>query len=293
MIRPASFGFNPETAESNVFQQKVDLSDKEIQERVLREFDQMVSELEKLGVQVLVFDDNKEPLTPDAIFPNNWFSTHKDGTVCLYPMEAETRRLERDSEIIEALGEKFTVKRTLDLSHSENQGMFLEGTGSLILDHKSRIAYACLSSRTNPKVLDTWATLMKYKTVEFSALDQNQNAIYHTNVMMCLGDDFAVVCLESIFDKTKRNKVVRSLKETGKEIIEITFDQMNNFAGNMLLLRSQNDEKILVMSKRASNSLNSQQTETLETKAKLATFNIETIENCGGGSARCMIAEIF
>ncbi len=293
MIRPAAFGFNPQTAESNAFQQKVDLSDKEIQKKVLEEFDQMVSNLRKLGTDVLVFEDKKEPLTPDAIFPNNWFSTHAGGTLCLYPMEAETRRLERDPDIIEALGEHFKVKRTLDISHSENQGMFLEGTGSLILDHSNQIAYACLSSRTNPKALDTWAALMKFETVEFRAFDEKQNAIYHTNVMMCLGDDFAVVCLESISDNAEREKVIGSLKKTEKEIIAISFDQMNNFAGNMLLLKNNRDEKILVMSERALGSLGVNQRETLESKVKIAAFNIETIENCGGGSVRCMIAEIF
>ncbi len=293
MIRPAAFGFNPQTADSNSFQKTLDLSGEEVQAKALQEFDQMTDKLQRLGIEVVIFDDKKEPYTPDAVFPNNWFSTHIDGTLCLYPMEAKARRLERDSEIISAIEEEIQVKRKLDISYSENGGMFLEGTGSLILDHKNRIVYASLSSRTDPGVLDTWAHLMKFETILFHAVDENEQAIYHTNVMMCLGDKFAVICLDSILDINERNIVVESLKNARKEIIDISFEQMNNFAGNMLLLKNKDEEKILVMSQRAYNSLNSDQIKQLESHAKVASFDIETIEDCGGGSVRCMIAEIF
>lgn len=293
MIRPAAFGFNPQTAGSNFFQKESDLSVGEIQAKALQEFDRMVSGLRSLGIEVLVFDDKKEPNTPDAVFPNNWFSTHEDGTLCLYPMEAEARRMERDPEFISALEEEIQAKRKLDLSHSETEGLFLEGTGSLILDHSNKIAYACLSSRTNSRVLDSWAHLMKFKTIEFHAFDENRTAIYHTNVMMCLGDSFSVICLSSITDEKERSKVVKKLRSTGKEIIDISFEQMNSFAGNMLLLENQKGRKILAMSKRALESLDNSQIKKLEIYANLASFDIETIENCGGGSVRCMIAEIF
>jgi hypothetical protein len=293
MVRPAAFGFNPQTAESNSFQKEVNLTKEEIQINSLREFDWMVEKLRKLGIEVMVFDDKDEPHTPDAIFPNNWFSTHENGTLCLYPMESEARRLERDPDIISAIESEIGVNRKIDLSNSENEGMFLEGTGSLILDHENKVGYACLSSRTNPKILDTWAHLMKFKTVEFHAVDENGKPIYHTNVMMCLGDNFAVICLDSIPDGTERDSVIKSLKDTGKEIIDISLEQMNNFAGNMLLLKNKDSEKILVMSERAFDSLDKAQIEKLHPHAELASFNIETIEDCGGGSVRCMMAEIF
>jgi len=293
MIRPVAFGYNPQTAESNAFQKKLEMNDKEIQRRALAEFDQMAAALNDLGINVIVLEDSNEPHTPDSIFPNNWFSTHPDGSFCLYPMEARARRLERLAIENKEFAKICDKSKTVDLTSFEADGKFLEGTGSLILDHKNRIAYACISSRTNEEVLDVWARTFDFSVVKFGSFDERGTAIYHTNVMMCLGDKFAVVCLESIKNKAERLTVIESLKRTGREIVDISFEQMNNFAGNMLLLKNKNDEKILVMSKRAFESLKYRQIKSLGSDAKLAAFDIETIEDCGGGSVRCMIAEVF
>lgn len=293
MIRPAGFGYNPQTAESNAFQKTVDIGDAKIQEKALLEFDEMTDRLKKLGIEVLIFLDSKEPHTPDAVFPNNWFSTHPDGRLCLYPMESETRRFERDGSIVDFLKKNFDVTEVFDFSGLENKNQFLEGTGSLVLDHENKIAYASVSSRTNEKALHKWAIALGFDFVKFRSFDQNNTPIYHTNVMMCLGDNFAVVCLESISDETERSAVFKSLQETKKEIIEISFEQMENFAGNMLLLQNKSEENILVMSKRAFESLKNDQIEKLRSHAKLESFDIDIIEKCGGGSVRCMIAEIF
>ncbi len=293
MIRPARFGYNSQTAESNAFQKEVNLSGAEIQAKALREFDLMSRKLKQCGIEVLIFEDSEKPHTPDAVFPNNWFSTHSDGTICLYPMESETRRFERNTEIIGELKKHFVVGRVLDFSAFEKRNKFLEGTGSLVLDHKSKIAYASISSRTNREVLKHWAKNLSFEIVEFHSFDQNKTPIYHTNVMMCAGDSFAVICLQSIADKAERRKVIESLQTGKKEIVEISQRQMENFAGNMLLLQNGSGENILVMSERAFESLNEKQIETLESKAKIVSFDIDIIEQCGGGSVRCMIAEIF
>ena len=293
MVRPAAFGFNPQTAKSNSFQKEIQLSRGEIQEKALVEFDLMVGELGRLGVEVVVANDKKEPFTPDAVFPNNWFSTHIDKTLCLYPMEAQARRLERDPETISLIESEAKIVRKLDFSDSENKEKYLEGTGSLVLDRDKKIAYACISSRTNEEVLSQWAESLNFHVVKFSAVDEMKKAIYHTNVMMCVGDEFAVVCLSSINDEGEKLVVRESLESSGKETIEISYAQMNSFAGNMLLLKTKQDEKLLVMSQRAFDSLETSQIEKLERYANLASFDIETIEDCGGGSVRCMIAEIF
>ncbi|MGI8543401.1 MAG: citrulline utilization hydrolase CtlX [Aridibacter sp.] len=293
MVRPAKFGFNPQTAESNAFQKEVDLTDEEIQENAVWEFDSMVNKLRENGIEVLVCDDSESPSTPDAVFPNNWFSTHAGGTLCLYPMEAEARRFERNPQIINKLKENFAVAKTLDFTEFENQNKFLEGTGSLVLDHENKIAYASISSRTNEDALKDWSNKLDFEIFKFRSFDRNGKAIYHTNVMMCLGDDFAVACLKSISDKNEKRLFREKLYQTGKEIIEISFEQMNNFAGNMLLLQNKKNEKILVLSKTAFESLNKKQIEKLGSHAKLLSFDIDIIEKCGGGSVRCMIAEIF
>lgn len=293
MIRPANFGYNPQTAESNVFQEEVDLSREEIQQRALQEFDLMVKKLQAEGVEVLVFDDEAEPVTPDAIFPNNWFSTHFDGTLCLYPMEAEARRLEKDPRIIEEIKKQISLTRIIDLSEYETQNKFLEGTGSLVLDHENKIGYACISSRTNEEVLDAWAKVLGYEIVKFSATDENGKAIYHTNVMMCVGDKFAVVCLESVTNEVDKRTLTRNLERTNKEIIEISRSQMKKFAGNMLLLQNKTGEKNLVMSETARKSLDEMQIKIIESFAKIVSIKIDLIEKCGGGSVRCMMAEIF
>lgn len=295
MVRPAGFISNPETAGSNAFQTADGtLIDPEVaHEKALQEFDILAATLSESGVHVLIFDDIREPHTPDSIFPNNWFSTHPDGTLCIYPMMAENRRLERRDEIIETLGVKFDVRRTLDLTSLENEGKFLEGTGSLVLDHENRIAYACLSPRTNEDALNIWAEKMNFEVTSFAAFDSNGQAIYHTNVMMCVGDTFAVVCLESVADDSQRKTLRETLERTGKAIVEISPHQMNRFAGNMLLLRNKEGEYLLVLSQQAYGSLEQGQIEALAKYARLVAAEIPTIESCGGGSVRCMIAENF
>lgn len=283
------------TAESNAFQNRefASADKREIQAAALKEFSALAEGLENLGIEVLIYEDQPAPYTPDAVFPNNWFSTHADGTFCLYPMMAEPRRLERSAEIINDLKTRCGIAKILDFTHFEREGKFLEGTGSLILDHANRIAYASISPRTDENILDFWANAMNFKLVKFQARDGNDLAIYHTNVMMCLGDKFAVICLESISDSAERQSVIDNLEKSGREIVQISFQQMNEFAGNMLLLQNAEGEKFLVMSRRAFASLNESQIERLEKYARLIAFDIPTIENCGGGSVRCMIAEIF
>lgn len=295
MIRPVNFAFNLQTAESNAFQdtdsQALDVTI--TQENALREFDVMVSQLRAIGVNVLVYDDTPKPYTPDSIFPNNWVSFHHSGKVCLYPMQAENRRLERRTDIIEELSANYHVEKVIDLTSFEQEGKFLEGTGSLVLDRMHRIAYACISPRTNEEVLSAWEEQMNgYKIVKFRAVDANNKEIYHTNVMMCIGDNFAVVCLQSIADLDERLMVKESLVSTGKNVIEITLEQMNEFAGNMLLITNQKEHRILVMSTRAYDSLATDQKKLLEEYADIAHFDLNIIETCGGGSARCMMAEI-
>ncbi len=293
MVRPVEFGYNPQTAESNAFQKEVELSKDEIQKQAVREFDLMVARLKETGIEVLVCEDTEVPYTPDAVFPNNWFSTHTDGTLCLYPMEAEARRFERNPQIISKIKKRISLTRVVDLSSYETENKFLEGTGSLVLDRENKIAYASISSRTDEDVLNAWAQVLDFNIVKFHSSDENGKAIYHTNVMMCLGDRFAVVCLESITDENEKKLLVESLHRTNKEIVEISFEQMNAFAGNMLLLKNGSGKKFLVMSKTAEKSLNHKQTAKLESFAKIVSIDIDIIEKCGGGSVRCMIAEIF
>ena len=295
LIRPVRFGFNPETAASNAFQKPdcANIAPEERQARALREFTAVAETLTEAGLDVLIFDDTSEPHTPDSIFPNNWFSTHPDGTLCLYPMMAENRRRERRAEIITTLQNKFDVRQTVDLSAFENDGKFLEGTGSLVLDHKNRMAYACLSERTNEELLKLWAKKMDFEVLFFSAVDTKGDALYHTNVLMCIGDDFAVVCLDSVKDDGQRKKLRDALTRTGKRIIEISPRQLENFAGNMLLLSNKAGENILIMSQPALDSLNAEQVAALSEHARVISVQIPTIELCGGGSVRCMIAENF
>jgi hypothetical protein len=295
LVRPARFVFNPETAGSNAFQTAggSSVDPEAVQDKALREFDTLATALIKSGLDVLAFDDTREPHTPDSIFPNNWFSTHPDGTLCLYPMMAENRRLERSEKIIETLHEKFDVRRTLNLTGLEDEGRFLEGTGSLVLDHKNRTAYACVSPRTNEDALKIWAEEMNFEVISFAAFDTFGQAIYHTNVLMCVGDTFAVVCLESILDERDREDVYGRLIQMGKEIVEISLLQMNHFAGNMLLLQNSSNEHLLIISGQAYRSLNAAQKDTLNRHAQVVLADIPTIESCGGGSVRCMIAENF
>lgn len=294
MIRPVNFGFNQETAESNAFQ-NAEFSEKNkaaSQQEALREFDEMVGQLRKLGVNIIVINDTLEPYTPDSIFPNNWVSFHNNGSVITYPMQAENRRLERREDIIEQLSELFYINRRIHLSGFETDYKFLEGTGSMVLDRKFKIAYACLSPRTHEDILKEFSVQMNYEIVSFNAVDGAGKQIYHTNVVMCIGDMFTVICLEAICDLDERLLVRNSLEQSGKTVIEITLKQMNQFAGNMLEIKSKKGEKILIMSSSAYNSLSPKQIKMLNEYCTIYHFDLSMIEGNGGGSARCMMAEI-
>jgi hypothetical protein len=294
MIRPVNFGFNPETAESNAFQ-NVEFgkqNQNNAQTVALQEFDEMVTQLRKAGVNVMIIDDTPEPHTPDSIFPNNWISFHANGTVITYPMQAENRRLERREDIVEQISESFYINRRIDLSVFETENKFLEGTGSMVLDRKHKIAYACLSPRTHEDVLKEFSVQMNYEIVKFNAVDGSNKQIYHTNVLMCIGDMFAVICLEAIPDLDERLMVRNSLEQSGKRIVEISLEQMNQFAGNMLEVKGHHGEKILVMSRAAHNSLTEKQIDILDDYCSIHSFDLTMIEGNGGGSARCMMAEV-
>jgi len=290
MIRPVSFGFNEQTAGSNAFQNRDGAND--AQQQALKEFDGFVRVLRDNGVDVTVVDDTKEPHTPDSIFPNNWVSFHGDGNIFLYPMQAENRRLERREDIISDLEDKFTVHRIEDMSHFEAEGKFLEGTGSMVLDRENKVVYACISPRTDKDVLTEFCRETGYKAVTFDAVDQNGQAIYHTNVVMGIGAGFVVICLESIANVNKRQLVSKSLQDNRKEIIDISFDQMNHFAGNILEVKNNKGETLVVMSQTAFEAFTAQQKATMEKYGKLVYADIHTIEHIGGGSARCMMAEV-
>lgn len=290
MIRPVDFKFNEQTAGDNKFQ--VAGEQENVQQQALAEFDSFVDILRENGVDVTVINDTLDTETPDSIFPNNWVSFHEDGSVFLYPMHSPNRRLERRKDIIEHLGKTFEVSHLTDLSFFEQQQLFLEGTGSLVLDRINKIAYACLSVRTDEEVLKNFAMLSGYEVVAFQAVDESGFPIYHTNVMMCIGEKFAVVCLESIKYTEDKITVLESLKATNKTVIDISFEQMNHFAGNMLEVQNKDGESLLVMSEQALKALHGTQITALSTFSKIITAPIYTIEQNGGGSARCMLAEI-
>lgn len=292
MIRPAHFAYNEETALNNTFQKKSDASYEQISKLAKDEFDQMVSVLRHEGIEVVVIDDTPKPIKPDAVFPNNWISFHDDGTILTYPMNASSRRLERREDIIEYFNVHFKVSRRLSLEIFEPKNQFLEGTGSMILDRKNKIVYACLSPRTHIELLHHFSLLMDYKVCFFKATDQNGIDIYHTNVLMALGVDFVVCCMQAV-EHSKKEELESLFVATGKELVDITFDQMNSFAGNMLQVCNHKGDPILVLSRTAFNSLTKEQLNELSSKTKLLPVEIPTIEKIGGGSARCMIAEVF
>ncbi|MCJ8211194.1 arginine deiminase-related protein [Mucilaginibacter sp. RS28] len=292
MIRPANFGYNEQTAESNAFQQQSHATTSDVQANALKEFDNYATVLRNNNVDVVVIDDTAEPRKPDAIFPNNWVSFHESGNVYLYPMQAENRRLERREDVIRKLEDQFRVKHMIDLSRFELQQKFLEGTGSMVLDRVNKIAYACISPRTDAEVLYTFAESEGYRIITFKAIDQNATPIYHTNVLMCMGSQFVVICLDAIADETEKQELLNSFAITGKEVVAITFEQMNRFAGNMLEVENKQGEKLLVMSKQAYESLHQEQIEKLSKYARLIYSDLTTIETIGGGSARCMLAEV-
>ena len=294
MIRPVRFGFNEQTADSNAFQDiKMAAQTKDIaQEDARREFDAMVRQLQAAGVEVLVYDDTADPYTPDSIFPNNWVSFHASGTVVLYPMQARNRRLERRTAIIDDLATKFHVAKIVDLTHFEQDGKYLEGTGSLVLDRMHKVAFACLSPRTHPDVLAEFSRQTGYRTIAFHAADAGGKAVYHTNVLMCIADTFAIVCLSAITDPDERLMVRQELEGLKKRVIDISPEQMAHFAGNMLMVSTRKGQKILVMSTNAYESLTPKQIDLLNDYATLFHFDLSMIEGNGGGSARCMMAEV-
>jgi hypothetical protein len=291
MIRPVGFRYNEETAVNNKFQQISSTSN--VQRLALRQFNDFITLLSENEVEINVFEDTQEPSTPDALFPNNWISFHEDGTAILYPMFAENRRAERRPEILEMLSKKYNLKRIIDLSYFEGSGLFLEGTGSMVLDRENKVAYTCLSPRSDKDPLYVFCEEMGYLPVTFEAVDSGNHPIYHTNVMMCIGTKFVVICNEAIKNENERHEVIKSFERDNKEIIEISLQQMVHFAGNMIEIANKSNEHLLVMSEQAYLSLNKAQISCLTKHAKLIYAPLDIIEQNGGGSARCMITEIF
>jgi hypothetical protein len=298
MIRPVAFRMNEQTAVNNYYQKVLDgLTPENVNVKAQEEFDTFVQKLKMVGIDVTVVDDTLTPDTPDSIFPNNWISFHENGDVAMYPMFAENRRAERREDILDLLEEKgFQLNDIVDYTSAEEDDIFLEGTGSLLLDRANGKAYCALSPRADEELMIEFCEDFDMGPVIFEAfqtVDGERKLIYHTNVMMCLGETFAVICADCIDDKSERKQVLQSLKEDGKEIILITEAQVNNFAGNMLQLKGTDDKSYLVMSKSAHESLTKAQITTIEKHATILSSSLDTIEACGGGSARCMMAEIF
>jgi hypothetical protein len=294
MIYPKQFGFNAQTAESNTFQNRPK-SEIEVQNAAIKEFDNMVETLKSEDISVYVCPSPEDKLTPDAIFPNNWISFHQD-KVYLYPMLAPNRREERQLETVKKVvedqsGDKL-IKEVIDISPMENEGVYLEGTGSLVLDRENRVAFANISARTHKKAVEDFAQKTGYEVVTFHSKDLNDQEVYHTNVVMSVGDKFTVVCLSSMTQKDKQ-KVTKKLEELNKELIDISLEQMANFCGNIIELKSNDGQPKIIMSEAAFKAFEAQQIETLKKYGKIVTAPIPTIESVGGGSARCMIAEIF
>ncbi len=297
MIEPVAFNYNVQTAQNNFFQKKVNFSEHEIQQKAHQEFISMVDQLRSHGIKILVVSDTPEPHTPDSIFPNNWISFHNDGQVVLYPMFAPNRRKERRTDILDYLKDQnCEIKNIDDFTFWEEEGLYLEGTGSMILDRTHRIAYAALSERTDKSVFLLFCKVFEFEPVYFTSnqtVNGSKLPVYHTNVMMSVANDYAVVCLDSIENEEEKNNVIVHLQQTGKEIIPITEKQMCNFAGNVLQVRNSAGKMYLVISETALNSLDQHQTERLRSYNDLIVISIPTIETIGGGSVRCMMAEIF
>ena len=291
MIRPARFYPNPDTAADNAFQRDADRDLDALTVVARNEFDAAAQTLRAAGITVHVFEDTTEPEKPDAVFPNNWISTHHDGRIAFFPMYSKLRRRERRQDIVEELRKHYRVTDVIDYSAFEDEGCYLEGTGSLVLDHPNKIAYVSLSNRSNPKMIQRFADDFSYEPVIFSSIGSNGQPIYHTNVMMCIGTDFAMVGLETIPNKAERQQVRARLEKTGKQIVELSTDQIANFAGNAIELQNTRGEKLLVLSSRAARALTDEQRERLSRYARLLPLELPTIE-LGGGSARCMLATI-
>jgi len=298
MVRPISFRANEQTAVNNYYQKVMDDVDQStLQLQAQEEFDAFVEQLRSFGVNVIVFEAKDGLDTPDSHFPNNWISFHENGTVGLYPMFAENRRMERREAVLDLLESKgYTIDNIVDYTSAEEENLFLEGTGSLLLDRVNRKAYCALSARADEELLIEFCEDFEYTPIVFTAyqtVEGKRLPIYHTNVMMCLGETFAVICLESIDDKSEGKNVIQHLKEDKKEIIDITESQMQQFAGNMLQVKGKNDKRYLVMSKAAHESLTKSQISKIESHCEIISSDLKIIEACGGGSARCMMAEVF
>ncbi len=293
MIRPASFGFNAETAANNVFQGSVTMNEHEVQKQAVQEFDDFVTLLRSYKINVVVIEDTPYPIKPDAVFPNNWFCTLQDGTVATFPMFAANRRIEVRSDLIQTLKDNFIVTNTEDWTTYDAEKLYLEGTGSMIIDHQNKIIYACLSPRTDKGLLQQFADSHHYTINTFYSKDDNGTDVYHTNVIMHLGEGYAVICLSSIRDENERNQVMTSLSETGHEIIDITMKQVHQYAGNMLQVTSEDETLYTILSQQAFNSLTDNQKQQFYKHTHLLPVSISTIETVGGGSVRCMMAEIF
>nr|WP_294938459.1 arginine deiminase-related protein [uncultured Flavobacterium sp.] len=298
MIRPVAFRMNEQTSSDNYYQKVAnDQLPGTVNAKAQQEFDALVEKLRSVGVNVIVIDDNVKPDTPDSIFPNNWISFHQTGDVGLYPMFAENRRLERRDDVLDIMEENgFHIEQLVDYSSAEEEGLFLEGTGSLVLDRENGKAYCALSQRSNEELMIEFCEDFEMNPVIFEAyltVDGKRKHIYHTNVMMSIGETFAVICADAIDDKKERKMVLDCLKSDGKEIILITEEQVANFAGNMLQVRGANDKRYLVMSSNAHKALTAEQIAKLEKHCEIITSDLSTIESCGGGSAACMMAEVF
>jgi len=294
MIRPVRFESNPLTADSNRFQGKSSESPDAQQAQALKEFDRLVAALRDSGIEVVVVEDTPTPHTPDSIFPNNWISLHADGRVVLYPMEARNRRTERRIDIIEHLNVELglLVTEVVDLTKHEDAGRYLDGTGSMVLDRANRVAYACLSSRTHLDPLGDFAQRMNYEVVAFDAVDANGVPIYHTNVVMNVGEQLAVICDAAIQRDDQREAVLAQLRDSGHDVISLSYEQLEAFAGNMLELRNDQGERVIAMSQRAFDSLNEEQLDKLRANGKIVSVPIDIIESSAGGSVRCMLAEV-
>ncbi len=298
MIRPVAFRMNEQTAVNNYYQKVLEnTTPATVNAKAQKEFDAFVDKLRKVGVNVIVVDDTLEPDTPDSIFPNNWISFHENGDITLYPMFAENRRLERREDILEKLeDEGFEINEIMDYTSAEDDGYFLEGTGSILLDRDNAKAYCALSPRADEELFIEFCEDYDLAPVIFEAfqtVNGERKLIYHTNVMMCLGETFAVICADCIDDKKERKMVLDNLKGDEKDVILITEEQMNNFAGNMLQVKGKDDKRYLVMSNSAHQSLTKAQIQKIEQHCEIISSSLDTIEACGGGSARCMMAEIF
>lgn len=294
MIRPGAFGYNPETAASNAFQSnETDLTKEEIQRQAVREFDAMVEKLRAHDITVRVHHDDPSVPKPDAVFPNNWFTTHATGAIVTYPLMGASRRAERVEEVLDGLANNYRVSEIFRLEEAEQEERYLEGTGSIIMDRKNRIAYACISPRTHELTFHAFCKRYDLEPVSFTSVGSEGTPVYHTNVMMSVGNDFVVICLESIPSRSERERLLKIFKRTGKEVVEISLEQMNSFAGNMLQVHNKAGTPYLVMSQTAYDSLTPEQLNRLSSRTELLPVEISTIEKFGGGSARCMMAEIF